>query len=158
MLREQYMYYTTLYVFGGCLATIILAWPISEIAIGIYYKDQLICPNYSPEISIDNWLIIKGSTTITIFGILSLSFLTIKKTLCYSFTKFILGLSNIFTLGWIIFGSYLFWGNCKDLTPNSINIYMWFNLIFSYIFMFNSANAQNALDVKKSKTPLLDIS
>jgi hypothetical protein len=157
MLREQYIYYAVLYLFGGCITTIILAWPISEIAIGVYYKDQLICPNYNPEISVDNWLIVKGSITISTIGILTFSFLTFKNTFCYSFVKFILGLSNLFTLSWIIFGSYIFWGNCKDLTPNSINIYMWFSLILSYVFIFNSASAQNAVHIKKSKTPLLDI-
>ena len=154
---EELKYYGSLCIFAACLMTIVLSWPISEIIIGIYYKDQLICPSYNPEITLDNWLIIKGSTTITMVLVLSTLTVTVKNTPCNCLVNIMLWSFNIFNGCWIIFGSYLFWGHCTDLTPNNINIYMWFSLIFSYLFMLNSAKLQKSIEVKKSKSPLLDI-
>ena len=154
---EELKYYAILIAFATCITITILAWPISEIIIGIYYKDNLICPSRDPELTLYKWLIVKGTVTISTIGLLTFFTITVKNTFSEILIKFILNVSNIFNLCWIIFGSYIFWGHCSDLTPNNINIYMWFSLILSYLFILNSAGFQKSVSEKKSKTPLLDI-
>ena len=153
---EKLQTYLSLCLVSSVILSCLLVWPTSEIVIGFYYKDNLICLNNQPLIGLDNWLIVKGTFSIfTLALLLSCSILSGKDSLISCCSKQITFCFNTFTLIWTIFGSYIYWGQCVHLIPESINVYLWFSLILSYFSIMNVYNYDKSKNIRKKA--LLDI-
>ena len=109
-----------------------LILPITEIFLGTTYNNEITC-NTTMFVSIDKWLIIKGS--VSLFFIITACVTNIfeKNSICKCLSTLILYIGGIFTFIWLIIGSIIFWRDCPNLTPNFINIFMWVSLILGYI-------------------------
>lgn len=154
---EQIQFYLNLCFISSLILSCLFIFPLTDLTIALYYKDNLICLNDKPLISIDNWLIVKGTFSLfTIALLLSCTILSGKDSLVSCFSKQITFYFNSFTLIWTIFGSYIYWGQCGHLLPESVNIYLWFSLIFSYILIMNVYNYDKERR-NTTKKPLLDI-
>ena len=66
---------------------------------------------------------------------------------------------SVYNIAWLITGSIIFWGYCKNLEPENINILMYFSLILGYIGFFNQITFlnKNFENKKKDQKPLLDL-
>ena len=128
---------------GGFSVLMILliftALPISELIMGSIYKNQIDC--VTEIVNIDTWLIVKGS--IGLFVVVFLSILVVavateeEYLLRLSVTSTIpFYLSCLFSLAWLIVGSVIFWRDCIDLSPRSVNTMMWCSLIIGYVLIY----------------------
>ena len=112
---------------------------ISEIYIGIIYKDIISCDSpLSLYISLSNWLVIKGSSTIFSLLLYFPYIFSSHKSICYCITYILNFIINTCNLGWLIIGSIMFWGYCINLQPTLLNNYLWISLITGYIYICNS--------------------
>ena len=119
-----------------CMTAFIFALPVSELTLAIMYKNDIIC-NSDINVSIFEWLVIKSSINIALLLLFFiLSIFNDKDICCYYFLFFIYYLVGIFNLVWLILGSILFWRDCYDLEPYTINILMWVSLIIGYINIY----------------------
>jgi len=136
------------------LFCITLALPISEIYVGIYYKNKIICSN-SLMVNISEWLIVKGSVYIVYIILNFICIYSSKNTLIQCITLPIIYILNLFLLIWLVIGSVNFWRDCPLLEPQEINTFMWCSLIFGYIFLFKTITVNNSYLEKKDKSNLL---
>jgi hypothetical protein len=137
-------------IFIISLFCITFVLPISEIFIGIYYKNKIICNN-SLIINVSDWLIIKGSVYIGSIIIHFICLYSGKNSLLYCITLPIVYVINLFLLTWLIIGSINFWRDCPLLEPKEINTFMWCSLIMGYIFLLNTIAVNNRYLEKKDK-------
>ena len=147
------------YCCGLCSATILcfllFGWSSYEIFIGYWYKNEIIC-NSTMNITLSNWLIIKGSTFI-ITLLLAITYLNSGKTsLCKYISLTTLYIFNIFHLPWLIVGTILFWRDCPDVSPTIVNTTMWISLIYGYIYVLNNLLIHNK-NTNTKKEPLFSI-
>jgi hypothetical protein len=107
-------------------------------------------------ISLKNWLLIKSGYTLLTFFLEFVFLFCIKKR----FMSYIVSLYNIlFNLTWLIFGSIIFWGYCKNLM-NNINILIYSTLIIGYIsiiIIYYINSSINNIRKKNKKTPLFHV-
>ena len=120
-----------------------LAIPISEIIIGVIYKTNLLCSDDSDNgitnlITLDKWLIIDGSVSVCFFFLIICWSISSNNTQLNCCSICLLYLLNFVNLTWAIIGSYIFFGNCKKIEPESINIYMIVIFTVSYISLCNN--------------------
>ncbi len=119
-----------------CMLVCLLALPVSEMTLAILYRNEIVC-HTDLYVNVFEWLIVKSSISIGILlSFFILVILSNNETCCYSFVTIIYYLVSIFNLGWLIFGSILFWRDCYNLSPSVINILMWFSLIIGYINIY----------------------
>jgi hypothetical protein len=119
-----------------CMMTCLLALPVSEMTLAILYRNDIVC-HTDLYINVFEWLIIKSSINILLLVSFFILFvLNSKETCCYSFLFVIYYIISVFNLGWLILGSILFWRDCYNLSPSSINILMWVSLIMGYINIY----------------------
>jgi len=118
-----------LFVFLFCLCMIfVITIPIMEMYNGITFMNDIICTSI---ITIPTWLIVKSATS---FLILILVYVNIVIS---TNTYYVLYSIYIFSIFWLILGSIIFWNDCKNLSPY-FNTFIWIDLIFSYITVFNN--------------------
>ncbi len=135
----------------SCISFIvILSLPIVEIVFGILYFNQINCIS-DVGVSLDIWLIVKGSTSI-------LTICTVGTVLYLQsiFTLPCIYLFQLFNLAWLILGSVIFWRYCSNLIPDSINILMYVSLILGYISFLYSLKHSNS-NTEKNNRPLLNV-
>jgi hypothetical protein len=110
----------------------LLALPVSELVLAILYKNDIIC--YTDlHVNIFEWLIIKSSVNIGLLVLFFILFILSNKDTCYyNFVCAIYYIISLFNFGWLILGSIIFWRDCYNLSPSSINILMWVSLIMGY--------------------------
>lgn len=140
------------------ISFILFALPISEIYFGINYGDSVNCTSRTINLTLKNWLVIKGSLAIVNILTFSPMFLFNNKSLVYYICYIINSFFLIFNLSWLIVGSIIFWVDCKNLEPANINTLMYFSLIFGYISYLNQIAFFNKnIENKKNEKPLLDV-
>ena len=143
-----------LYLCGGMcgllLFCLLFGLPTSEIVMGLYFREKLVC-NTPLFISISEWLVIKGSISVIGIIILFVCFFSAKNSLLYCLILPVVYIINLFLLIWVIVGSILFWRDCPNLEPKEVNTYMWFSLIFGYIFVCNTISVNNSIYEKNEK-------
>ena len=126
--------------------------PIVEIIFGVMYPHDHNCDSF---VGVSDWLIIKGSmmlaTTfsgVLLFGFTNHAALTDSKSSAISalfcFVFYVLGM--LFKTAWLIVGSVMFWRDCKDVTPSSLNDMMWASLIIGYINLCVNYNTSKSKD------------
>ena len=125
---------------------IIFSLPIIEISYGFYYKDAITCNSF---LSISDWLRIKGFIFICYVIALLSSFAISNKNVVTCLCFPVITIFNIFILTWSVIGSVIFYRDCYNVKPESINVLMWISLIAGYfsilqIFISNKNN-QNPL-------------
>ena len=135
---------TLLYICLFIFSIILIASPISEIIIGVMYKDQLACDT-ELFINLDVWLITKGC--VECFVILCLPLLLFSKNIniLKCMIVIIVYLFNIFTVIWIISGSIIFFKDCSKKVPGNLYPYFIFILTFGYIGFINFYAQRNVL-------------
>ena len=138
---------------------ILFALPFSEIYLGIKYGDRISCSSKIINIPLKNWLILKGSITLLNIFSLATVFAFTDKTIAYYIIYIINIIFSVYNIAWLITGSIIFWGYCKNLEPENINILMYFSLILGYIGFFNQITFlnKNFENKKKDQKPLLDL-
>ncbi len=112
----------------------VLALAITQIAMGIYYKNQINCA--SNIMSITNWLIVEGVTMAFIILTYVITPLIQKREHMnrISFVICLLTLIMLLKLIWLVVGSVLFWRDCNNRSdPSPINSLMMASLIIEYI-------------------------
>ena len=113
--------------------------PVSEIYIGVVYKDVFICESpISSYVSLTNWLIIKGVSTIISLLFLFPCIFSSKKSSMYCISCVLNYIINICILFWLVVGSFMFWYSCPNIQPILINNYLWISLIVGYINLCNA--------------------
>lgn len=123
-----------LFYFIGFIFTfaIIYSFSIVQIVYASIYKNS-VC-NSPINLSMSTWLKVSGSvelTTITFF-LICLILKTKGLMMC------VLGISQIFSLTWLITGSILFWRDCPNIQPSDLNNLMWATLMIKYTLIFIS--------------------
>ena len=142
----------------GIIAIVIVyGWPVSEIVIGAYYRNEITCQSTLP-VTISDWLIVKGTVSIVTITILGFCLITSNTSLCNCLSMTFMYVCNLFMMIWLIIGSIVFWRDCINLHPNTVNIYMWISLIFGYFSVLSSTSLSSINNTEKNnKKPLLDI-
>jgi len=129
------------------LTIIYLIVPMSEIIFGSVIKKNnynFKCDNKNDdETSIDDWLIIHGTTSICLTSlIIFFSLFSNKKKTCGHFCSFFFTyIFNLFGLFWILIGCYIFFNICHS--TENLNLYLLVVLISSYIAIFNNLLTTN---------------
>lgn len=146
-------------IITSLFATVIyLAIPISEIVIGVIYKTNLLCSDNAVTnlITLDKWLIVDGSVSTCFFFLIIFWSISSNNSPVNCCSICLLYLLNFFNLVWAIIGSYIFFGNCKKIEPESINIYMIVIFVISYISLCNNIvihnNSKTDRKVEKKNT------
>ena len=126
---------------------ILLSLPIVEIVFGIQYYENLECQSQI-NIPIYLWLIIKGSFTILTIILVGCLYTINNKSMLFVLTNPCLYFLQLFNLVWLILGSIIFWRDCSNLKPESVNILLYVSLISGYISIFgsilNKSNSSNS--------------
>lgn len=137
----------------SCLVLlIILSLPIVEIVFGIQYYQNLDCQS-NINIPIYLWLIIKGSFSILTIFLVGCLYSLNNKSVLFVLTNPCLYFLQLFNLVWLILGSIIFWRDCSNLKPESVNILLYVSLIFGYISIFGSIlNKSNNFGTSSSST------
>jgi hypothetical protein len=117
--------------------------PIVNLVYVVKYKNQIEC-NVVNETSLEKN--INSATWLSVQSIFILSIIVImlffelifnarlKQNTCVIWTKIVFfSLLGLFQTAWLIVGAVMFWRDCIDVSPNSIRILMWFNLIYGLI-------------------------
>jgi len=122
-----------------CIMSCILALPIAELCIALIYKNEIICES---EIGIDivTWLVIKSIVTISTVLVISCFFMIGKDSPVFRLVYLIKIIIYIFNFSWLIVGSLIFWRDCYDLQPESVNTFMWISLILGYVNLLSYVN------------------
>jgi hypothetical protein len=137
-----------------------IAIPISEIIIGVTYKTNLLCFDNNDNgiinsITLDKWLIIDGSVSTCFFFLILCWSISSENTQLNCCSICLLYLLNFVNLTWTIIGSYIFFGSCNKIVPESLNIYMIVIFTVSYISLCNNLvihhNSKSDKKVKKNK-------
>lgn len=119
-----------------------LPLPIVQLNYGLQHKHDYHCESF---IGISDWLIVKGSTMIgTVFiGLLMVGFTNhyavynkACSALCALLLYILYMLLLLFETIWLIVGSVIFWRDCINITPSSVNDLMWASLIVGYIDLY----------------------
>lgn len=119
-----------------CLTVFLFALPVTELTLSLIYRDDIIC-NSDIQVTIFEWLVLKSSINIILLLIFFiLSIFDNKDNYLYSFIFFTYYLFGVFNFAWLIVGSIIFWRDCYNLEPYSINILMWVSLIMGYINIY----------------------
>ena len=111
---------------------------MSEIIVGSSIKKNnynFKCNDKDDRItSIDDWLIIHGTTSICLTSLIIYLSLFYKKKTCGYFCSFFF--LYIFNFVWILFGCYIFFNMCHN--SENLNLYLLVVLISSYIAILNN--------------------
>ena len=119
-----------------CMLSCLLALPASEMTLALLYKNDIVCKS-DLHVNIFEWLVIKSSINIGLLITFFILFILNNKDTCYySFMFSIYYIISLFNFGWLILGSVLFWRDCYNLEPTSVNILMWISLIMGYINIY----------------------
>jgi hypothetical protein len=114
----------------------LFALPIAEIVFGFIYMEKVSCNSFlQPTV----WLVVKG-----IISVLIVCCLFFSNNICIhdknKIVNTLLFLVIIITVPlmlfnfiWLIVGSIMFWRDCINIQPVSLNILIWFALILGYI-------------------------
>jgi len=129
-----YNFYLFVLLSFSCILIITII-PIYEMYVGIYYMNDIICETSILNISIPIWLIVKSSLS---FFIILLVYINIVLSSDNLYPYYILYITYIFNIFWVIIGSIIFWKDCSNITPYYVNTFIWFDLIFSYATIFNN--------------------
>ncbi len=116
---------------------LVLSLPIVEIYYGVSYQNQIICQS-SINIEIPLWLILKGSIKLLSIIFISIYHFSTSKSICGTISSFIFSLLQTFLFVWLILGSIIFWRDCPNIEPTSVNTLMWFSLILEMFFILGS--------------------
>jgi hypothetical protein len=101
-------------------------------------------------IGIATWMIIHGSIGIyevanVILYLTSAIFVEENSCQCIFFTSmWFIGLFSSFRIAWLIVGAVMFWRDCPNLSPSSVNELMWATLIIGFIGLFTILFTSNA--------------
>jgi hypothetical protein len=111
-----------------------LALHVTEIVIGAKYKDDVICD--TNVIAIPTWLIVKGLASILYVSLFCIAFVAgvEESTDLLNIVAIPIMIVGSFEFIWLIIGSVIFWRDCNDLEPQSVNTMMWCSLIIGYVF------------------------
>jgi hypothetical protein len=127
----------TLIFFALCLPL-----PIVQVIYGAHHQHDYNCESF---IGISDWLIVKGSTMLgaVFIGLLMVGFTNHAaiynkpSSACCALMLYILYMCILFfQTAWLIVGSIIFWRDCVDVAPTSVNDLMWASLIIGYIDIF----------------------
>jgi hypothetical protein len=124
------------------LTIIYLIVPISEIIFGSVIKKNnydFKCGNKNDDTtSIDDWLIIHGTTSICLTSlIIFFSLFSNKKKTFGNFCSFFFSyIFNLFSFFWIVFGYYIFFNMCNK--TENLSLYLLVVLLSSYIAILNN--------------------
>lgn len=121
-----------------------LALPVTEIAMGAHYKDDVICD--TSVVPIPAWLIVKGSVSIFFIALLGIAAAASDNKGLVLLTEIPMYVIAMFSLAWLIVGSVAFWRDCKDLEPKSVNTLMWCSLIIGYVSLFLQISSNKKKD------------
>lgn len=122
-----------------CYLSMLLPLPIIEIVYGASHRSDHGCSSF---VGVSDWLIIDGAAMVFIVFLGLILFGCTNGALVYdspacavgavvSFIFFVL--CNVFKFAWLIIGSVMFWRDCKDVSPKSVNDLMWASLIIGYV-------------------------
>jgi len=125
--------------------------PIIEIVMAIEHKNDMQCDSF---ISPYTWLIVQGILGICIAtGIIFTcgAFSTISNTnenenmqTCIIMFSYIFIITiALCDIVWLIIGSVMFWRDCYDLKPSSMNTLFWVVLIMSWMSVYGSFQTKN---------------
>jgi len=128
------------------LTIIYLIVPMSEIIFGSAMKENnynFKCGNKDDYVtSIDDWLIIHGSTSICLTSlIIFFSLFSNKKAVGHFCSFFFSYIFNLFGFFWILFGCYIFFNMCQR--SENLNLYLFVVLVSSYIGILNNLLTRN---------------
>ena len=131
--------YAPIFLLYVCAMSCILALPIAELCIALIYKNEIICES---EIGIDivTWLVIKSIVTMSTVLVISCFFMIGKDSPVFRLVYLIKIIIYIFNFSWLIVGSLIFWRDCYDLQPESVNTFMWISLILGYVNLLSYVN------------------
>lgn len=125
-----------LYTFYSIFTVILLAFPISEIVIGVIYKNKLLCDT-ELFVNLYIWLVTKGSVECFVILCLPFLFCANKRSILKCIIVIIIYLFNIFSVIWIISGSIIFFKDCSKDVPTNLYPYIIFIITFGYIGILN---------------------
>jgi hypothetical protein len=132
-----------------------LVIPISEVVIGVFYKDLLNINN--DIINFDKWLIVNGSLSICTSATIIFYSTSSNKSFVNCTSVCLLYIFNLANLIWIIIGTYIFFGNYNYNKIQSGNLIAYLFLIFalSYLSVFQNVciNNNRKNQAKQQKLP-----
>lgn len=131
---NNFILYVSIGICGLLTVGICFGMPIFEIYLGF---TEIITCNTSMFVDLNDWLIIKGFTTLAIIICLFILSFMGKKSCLYYILMVICIFINIFLSIWLVIGSIIFWKDCINLEPKIVKDYMWFSLILGYITILN---------------------
>lgn len=125
------LFYIIMFIFM-IIGIIIICWlQLMQIGFGLYYMNSNVCNDSIVPINV--WLIINGFSNIFFTVILNL----LEKDEVTKIKRSVIVISIfLFNIIWLTIGSIVFWRDCIDLEPKSINTLMWFSLIMKCIHFF----------------------
>jgi hypothetical protein len=116
-----------LYIFCILLiCALIYVFPIIQIIYANMYHDSVCYTRMN--LSISGWLYTNGMFEI----IVSTAYLVSKILYCNTFSKFLLFSGQLFTFIWLIIGSVLYFRDCSDIKPHSLNDLMISTIIIKW--------------------------
>jgi hypothetical protein len=127
-----------------------LSLPICQLVYSSVYKDEMACDT-SMQIHPYEWMITEGS--ITLFEIVTMFFVLITSRSALPFTGPLvvtLIMTGVFQMGWLIYGSVLFWRDCLHLQPNSVNHLFWATLIMGILGIVGTCCSGKATKSKQN--------
>jgi len=116
-----------------------LPLPIVQLIYGTKYRHDYNCDSF---VGVSDWLIIKGSTMLgaIFFGLVMVGFINhyalynkASSATCAAIMWCLYMVALFFQTFWVVVGSVLFWRDCIDITPSSVNDLMLASLIIGYI-------------------------
>lgn len=108
------------------VGSLFFSFPIVQIAYGSTYTVECESPI---NVSVSSWLIVNGVTHIIVLIVVSFMYFVGLKSCgtCIEMSYY------IFWFSWLIVGSVLYFRDCKNIEPKSIDTLTVVTLIFSYI-------------------------
>lgn len=118
--------------------------PITEFIMATEHRHEMKCDSFMSPYT---WMIVEGIIGMfigTVFSLITVGgFIAIQENEnenCILSIVTILGIPliivNVFNFVWLIIGSIMFWRDCSNLEPESMNTLYWIVLIFGWISIF----------------------
>ena len=140
--KESVCLFICTFLFIIFILCLLLGIPITQIYIGVQYSNEITCDG-TVILPVSDWLIVQGSTTITLFLFISILFTCGKNSIGYYIMIISIYILNVFSLCWLVIGSINFWKDCPNLQPSGINTFMWVSLILGLFGLLNGLSVYN---------------
>lgn len=131
----------------GILVIFILAlfyaFPVAMLIIATQSEHENTCNGFISPVT---WMIVDGSVSLVFSTFVALWCISYLNLMYFGSEEMLIAMSviifvpfiivTVFELVWLIIGSIMFWGQCIDLTPMSLNILYWIVLTLSWVMIF----------------------